>query len=655
MFRSSLRFIRNISVTSGPQGTDGRLPLGSVMSGAFPESELTSISITDPFILYQNYIKQGILEKDENQLRVMKEFQKLYHRLMDYSPPDDINIRISLLMKKLEVQQAESVVKGNRVIKLSGLKKFFNPKPLQERSQMIKLLTDEEELVNFNSPQGLLINGEVGCGKSMLMDLFAATLPYDRKMRWHFNNFILWVYNEINNIQNEKILIINAYNGSKEVKMSLENEFILFEIAQKMIKKNTILMLDEFMLPDIASANIIKILFTYYFKLGGVLVATSNKIPEELYSNEFHKNKFKTFVNILNYRCMPVDMKSSKDYRLEFTQGQPNHISKLHNEDHDKQWLELIKPVIGVDTSDKRSLSELGGQPRELTVYKRTTVIPLTFGDTCYLDFDYICKGLYSSSDYITLTSNFKTVIIDNVPTLTTKMKNEARRFITLLDAIYESKCQFYIRSEVPVDYIFFPDAKDDVPVEIKNLLDNINDNNLEVQDEEMFSKTEIALSNPYRPNVSTYDQNHTSVFQEEPKKPQYRSMQAFTGEDEMFAYKRAVLRIKEMVGSEKWRQNDRWVPIDKTMRPWESTKGSTSKVVEESTTIDKVTVTKQQLKTLLPRDLAKEYNIPFRKFNQSLAPVFDQLQHFWTFGKWNKKSKIKDKFAKSWINSSEK
>ena len=103
------------------------------------------------------------------------------------------------------------------------------------------------------------------------MDIFAASLPHNSKMRWHYNNFILWVFNEMHKIRKERHFTTVMSNNKAERKMSMENEFVLFEIAQKMIDKNTVLMLDEFMLPDIAAANIIKILFTYYFKLGGVL------------------------------------------------------------------------------------------------------------------------------------------------------------------------------------------------------------------------------------------------------------------------------------------------------------------------------------------------------------------------------------------------
>ena len=101
------------------------------------------------------------------------------------------------------------------------------------------------------------------------------------------------------------------------------------------------------------------------------------------------------------------------------------------------------------------------------------------------------------------------------------------------------------------------------------------NENIMEVQDEEMFARTSIDMNNPYRPNISTYDQSYTKSFddfksaQKENINNEYMNTRAFTGDDEKFAFKRAVSRVKEMVASETWRLNDRWVPLDHTMRPW--------------------------------------------------------------------------------------
>lgn len=622
----------------------------------------------------------------------MKEFQKLYHRVIDYTPPEELSIKISLLLRQIELKHAEKAAREKSMAgiprRIGGILNIFRTDPEAQKRQLIRYITDEEELHNFASPQGLLINGEVGCGKSMLMDIFASSLPHKSKMRWHYNNFILWVFNEMHQIQKERLFTTTMANGLNTQRMTMENEFILFEVAQKMISKNTVLMLDEFMLPDIASANIIKILFTYYFKLGGVLVATSNKLPEELYSNEFHKSKFRTFVNILNSRCQSVDMRSTKDYRSIFASVSLEGLNLVtkRDTDHDEKWLGMLKnDALGVPKESEKlnpkvTLNSLSDGPSEFTVYGRTTRVPHTFNNNsvCYLDYGYICQGLFSSSDYITLASLYKTVILDNVPVMTTKMKNEARRFITLLDALYEAKCQLYMRSEAPLDELFFPDA-----VEADNA--NINSNRLEVQDEEMYAKTAIDMANPYRPNVSTYDQDHTKVYDdfkdsvkgalglkgEKPTKSEtdFKNIKAFTGEDEKFAYKRAVLRIREMVSSSEWRNTDRWVPVDISMRPWEKkshtpnsgTISSELEIANADAKIDQFIqenksikhISKTLLADALPKEVSSQYGIPFRRFNARLAPVFSALS-FWAMAPWtsDQARRVKDSIARKWMAS---
>lgn len=676
------------TITGGIQGVDGRQPVNlfsketNLHSSSSSSLSSSSLTVTDPYIIYQSYIQKGLLEKDESQLRVMKEFQKLYHRVIQYTPPEELLIKFKLLVRQIEANyEREEKFKTQ----FSPLK-VFRKDPEASRMQIVKYMTDEEELQNFASPQGLLINGEVGCGKSMLMDIFAASLPYESKMRWHYNNFILWVFSEMHMIQQKRMIQV----VSKEHRYSMENEFLLYEVAQKMIQKNTVLMLDEFVLPDIASANIIKILFTFYFKLGGVLVATSNKLPEELYSTKFNKQKFKDFVGILNARCHSIDMNSEKDYRTYFANESKCVLymtSKKDNPSNNDEWLLLIKrealkvPVDSKFMDTKYSLYDLGGNPTSISVYGRTTKIPLSFNENkvCYLDFEDICQGLYYSSDYITIASTFKTIILDNVPIMTTKKKNEARRFITLLDAIYESRCQFFMRSEVDVDYLFFPEVQHADDKEFMVYLKEHQDKHIsgevfEVQDEEAFARASIDLSSPYRPNVSTYDQSYTKSFddfKENSKSDKnYTNTKAFTGDDEKFAFKRAVSRIKEMVASESWRAEDRWVPLDATMRPWETPLDLTVNITKEkkqaqvdnnSKDMERLLLENSsksltvELANLLPRDYAASKGIPFRLFNSKVAPKFESLQHFWAMGRWTMANgqRLKDSISRSWLISS--
>lgn len=659
---SRLALLRGYSTYStGPQGVEGRLPHN--IRGDDPANS-SSVVITDPFLLYQSYISLRNLEKDEAQLRIMKEFQKLYYRVVDYKPPQDMAIKAALLLRKIEIREAEEQrnVDCLRSEPLFRLRLWFRKDLESQKRELVRFMSDEEELQNIAAPQGLLVNGEVGCGKSMLMDIFANSLPHQSKMRWHYNNFILWVFGEIHTIQKERMLTTSVRGKQK---MTMENEFILFEIAQKMIEKSTIFMLDEFMLPDVASAQIVRILFTYYFKLGGVLVATSNKLPEELYSSEFNKSRFKSFVGILNSRCVAVDIKSDIDYRLKFAQSSlkgRNMVVRARNQLHDDQWTKLIKEsALGIDADSvlmdpNVRLEDLPSQLGTITVYNRSSEIPKTFKDNtiCYLSFDYICKSRFSSSDYITLASIYKTVIIDDIPVMTTKMRNEARRFITLLDALYEARCQFYMRADVEVEDLFFPEETQ------KAKTSKILNNSEEVQEEEMFARTTLDTLNPYRPNVTSYDQDYAKEYKNTGKKVDFGNAKAFTGEDEEFAYKRAVSRIKEMVGSDSWRSADRWVPIDIAMRPWEEAKSSSHMpdgyILDHTEWDNDEKLPKRGIKSALfdslPRDLSAQYNMPFREFNRKVAPPISDSQHFWAVGEWpiDQQKRIKDRIARKWV-----
>lgn len=652
MIRNSKTKLRSISSTvrcyskhtTGPQGVYGRLPIpnnfynyDTISSlektysspSSLPSSySSTSISLTDPLVIYQNYVARGVLKPDNAQLRAAVEFQKLYYRVKDYVPPEDVQIRIRRLVR--EIESKHSISKQNYI------KPSWYRSDVQKSKNLIKVLTDEEELTNFPSPHGVLLNGEVGCGKSMLMDIFANSLPHESKCRWHYSNFMLWVYNEIHLIYQRRL---DTSHHTRHSMISLENEFILFEIAQKMIRKNTILLLDEFMLPDLASAKIVKLLFTYFFRLGGVLVATSNRLPEDLYATDFRKKEFRSFLRVLEARCYSLDMNSDNDYRAilmkesEEKNSKPYLISK-DSSNHESDWKSLLESELQVDLSK--------GEEQKITVYGREMTIPWCNDGVVKFEFNDICKGLYGPGDYISLASNYHTFIIDNVPVLKVTMKNEARRFITLLDALYESKCKLFLRTEVSPDSLFFPVDKSS-----REELEEAN--RIKVQDEEMFSKTQIALTAPYRPNVSYYDDEKIVYNETETTKivknfdlssANFTDSKAFTGEDEKFAYKRAVSRMKEMTGSLHWRLEGKWTPVDKSMRPWERRKSEQlSDATREFEAMD------------------NDHNVVTgRVVNNAsgvLAPVFN-VMHFWSLGLWGKGNRLKDDIAKKWIKGTE-
>jgi len=184
-----------------------------------------------------------------------------------------------------------------------------------------------------------------------------------------------------------------------------------------------------------------------------------------------------------------------------------------------------------------------------------------------------LCMRNLGPADYLTIASHFEIIIIDNVPVLTMKMKNEARRFITLLDALYECKVKLVIRAAGPPDALFFPDAE--TP---STLQDSGNKGASEKEGDDLlwteaFTKAQLDLTTPYRPNVSSYvgdnEQEVTLQTVSVVDKPVDGSnLTAFTGEDERFAYKRAVSRLYEMP-SKRWWDTVQHSPLAKL--PWES------------------------------------------------------------------------------------
>ncbi|ODQ64354.1 hypothetical protein NADFUDRAFT_47569 [Nadsonia fulvescens var. elongata DSM 6958] len=637
------------------------------------ESELSvasaesSLVITDPFVLYQNRVALGLLRPDEAQLRAALQFQKLYYRVKDYNPPEDFSHKVRELTELLKREireekenEAREALEGKQ--KKSGGLSILQAARARQKStwydtnrrslELIRILSDEEELLNFRSPQGLLIHGEVGCGKSMLMDIFAESLPHQSKIRYHYSNFMLSIYARIH-----KATELRKKNPQSTNIDNLTQEYILLEIAQDLVHENTVLLLDEFMLPDMAAAKIVKTLFTYFFKLGGVLVGTSNRLPEELYATEFKKNQFLSFYAVLQARCVSYDMCSETDWREVFS-AETNETNELNTksesafvlsptrfarhyyigseniEDTDKEWKQEVKQII----PDMSKLS-----PNILTIYGRPFIIPHQDKEAriAMFTFDDLCGKALAAADYISLASNYETIILDQVPYLLITMKNEARRFITLLDALYESKCKLVIRSEGSPDNLFFPDMS----------IPGVGDRNRSSEASllsEMYSAVHQDLSHPFRPNVSSYDSDQPADTTDTRNDPanipnkDFTKLSAFTGEDEKFAYKRAVSRLKEMTGSDRW-WSQKWAPIGDSTRLWEEFE--TAKPLRD---VQPSISSSAYIKGL---DTSLIYKDQERVFQD--RPAFDE-HHFWSMASWGKAGlNTKDGLTRRWLEGS--
>jgi predicted ATPase len=477
---------------------------------------------------------------------------------------------------------------------------------------LTRVLTSYQAALQVDSPKGLFLSGEVGTGKSMLLDLLADGLPNVMKGRWHFNTFML-----------ETLSKLERFRTSHPGLSGQESEYSLLSVAKELIEKSPILFLDEFQLPDRAASKIMNHLFIAFFQLGGVLVASSNRMPEELEKatgGQYHppptgglmgqlfgvgrrrlsgelygqSSDFAAFLEVLKARCDFWHMEGTRDWRrreavaVSLPTWSPAAGSDAVSTqdkclDSSEGETTIKKPVqyflVGEDEASWKRLREEYGcalwKEDKLTVYGRSITIAQQHDGVCYWEFSCLVQS-FGPADYLTLASNYHTFIIDKIPILPVSMKNEARRFITFLDALYESRCKLVIRADAGPDDLFFPDTRG-------RSSSKATEAPLSLDDDAVYSETIAEVFQdqtlPFRPNVSTYQEVSQSRYNPDQdsdfgteQRVDFSNTRAFTGEDERFAYKRATSRLWELCSSQWHGRNEDgwWRPLPIEARHWE-------------------------------------------------------------------------------------
>jgi cell division protein ZapE len=264
-------------------------------------------------------------------------------------------------------------------------------------------------------PKGLYIWGHVGRGKTFLMDLFYEEAPVKAKRRAHFHAFMADVHERI-----------HAWRQRFKRGEVTEHDPIQ-PVAADLAAEASLLCFDEFAVTDIADAMILARLFTALFEKGVVVVATSNVAPERLYADGLNRALFLPFLDLLAARSDVVQLQSRTDFRLEKLGGAP-----VYHVPADASAARALDVAFHALTGTQ------SGKPLVLAVKGHDFHVPQVAGGVARASFADVCAQALGASDYIALAQRFHTLVLDDIPLMTAANCNEARRFIILIDALYE-------------------------------------------------------------------------------------------------------------------------------------------------------------------------------------------------------------------------
>jgi len=274
------------------------------------------------------------------------------------------------------------------------------------------------------APQGLYLYGPVGRGKSMLMDLFFRSVPIERKRRVHFQAFMVEVHETLHRRR--------AEGGDDDV---------VSWLAGEVLEKAWLLCFDEFQVTNIADAMILGRLFEALFERGLVVVATSNTPPDALYEGGLQRERFLPFIALLKERLDLLALEGPVDYRRRRLAEMPLYFTPLGPDTH---------AALGSAWDRLTDCAE--GMPRTLTVKGHELTVPRSTNGVAWVGFTELCERPLGAEDYIALSRRFPTVILEAVPVMDRGRRDPARRFVALIDALYEFKTKLVVSADAEPD-----------------------------------------------------------------------------------------------------------------------------------------------------------------------------------------------------------
>jgi cell division protein ZapE len=287
------------------------------------------------------------------------------------------------------------------------------------------------------TPMGLYLVGEVGRGKSMLMDLFYETAEVKRRQRIHFHDFM----------QNRVHARIHAWkrqHGEAFPARDMRDADPIPPLADTIAAEAALLCFDEFQVHDIADAMILGRLFQALFARGTVVVATSNTAPDDLFKGRPGRDAFLPFIALIKRRLDVLVLDAVRDYRRERALDMPTWHMPAD-----------ARAERAMDAAFRDLTGQEHGTPTRLTLLGRSLEVPQAVGGVARFDFETLCGRPLGPADYLAVATHFHTLLLDGIPRLGAENFDKAKRFITLVDALYEHRVKLVASAAASPDRIY--------------------------------------------------------------------------------------------------------------------------------------------------------------------------------------------------------
>ena len=359
------------------------------LATAGPTGLAASAVAGGPLPAYRALLASGALATDPAQAMAAERLQGLWTKLRGYDPhPHQPEHRF--------------------------LARFLRAKPLDGAPELHR--------------NGLYLVGEVGRGKSMLMDLFYAAADVRRRRRIHFHQFM-----------QEAHARIHAWKRAHP-----QGDDPILPLADVIAEEAALLCFDEFQVNDIADAMILGRLFQALFERAVVVVATSNTLPDNLFKGQPGRDAFLPFIALLKRNLDVLVLQGDRDWRRTRLRGKPT-------------W--HVPADRRAEAALDAAFSELTGgaapHPERLTVTGRTLGVPLAAEGVARFDFETLCKAALGPGDYLAIATHFHALVLDDIPRLSPENYDAARRFITLIDALYEHRVKLVASAAAEPDQLY--------------------------------------------------------------------------------------------------------------------------------------------------------------------------------------------------------